>query len=78
MKVTITKPDSNLYEGEAKLLQLPGTGGVFEILNHHAPIISALTKGTLRMVINDNDTKSFQIRGGVVQCHDNQVLILVQ
>ena len=32
MKVKITKPDSTLFEGEAKLLQLPGTGGLFEIL----------------------------------------------
>ena len=28
MKVKITKPDSTLFEGDAKLIQLPGTGGV--------------------------------------------------
>ena len=47
MNVKITKPDSTLYDGEAKLVQLPGTSGLFEILNNHAPIISSLAKGTL-------------------------------
>ena len=56
MKVKITKPDSTLYEGEAKLLQLPGTGGLFEILQNHAPIISSLTKGVLRLVTTDDET----------------------
>ena len=40
MKLKIIKPDSTLYEGEARLVQLPGTGGLFEIMNNHAPINS--------------------------------------
>ena len=76
MKVTITKPDSTLFEGEAKLLQLPGTGGLFEILNNHAPIISALTKGTLRLVTDTDETKTFDIRGGVIKGQNNDILIL--
>ena len=67
MKVKITKPDSTVFEGEAKLLQLPGTGGLFEILQNHAPIISSLSKGTIRLVTNDDETKTFDIRGGVVK-----------
>ena len=78
MKVTITKPDSTLYEGEAKLLQLPGTSGLFEILNNHAPIISALTKGTLRLVTETDETRTFDIRGGVIKGQNNDILILVQ
>lgn len=78
MKVKITKPDSTLYEGEAQLLQLPGSDGLFEILKNHAPIISSLAKGTIRLMVNDKDTKTFDIRGGVVQCQHNEVLILVQ
>ena len=78
MKVKITKPDSPLFEGEAKLLQLPGTGGMFEILQNHAPIISSLTKGTLRLVTDGDETKTFDIRGGVVTGQKNDILILVQ
>ena len=78
MKVKITKPDSTVFEGEAKLLQLPGTGGLFEILQNHAPIISSLSKGTIRLVTNDDETKTFDIRGGVVKGQQNDILSLVQ
>jgi F-type H+-transporting ATPase subunit epsilon len=78
MKVKITKPDSTLFEGDAKLIQLPGTGGLFEILNNHAPIISALKKGTVRLVTELNETQTFDIRGGVVKGQNNDILILVQ
>ena len=78
MKVKITKPDSTVFEGEAKLIQLPGTGGLFEILQNHAPIISSLGKGTLRLVTDSDETKTFDIRGGVVKGQQNDILILVQ
>ena len=78
MRVKLTKPDSTLFEGDAKLIQLPGTGGLFEILNNHAPIISALKKGTVRLVTELNETQTFDIRGGVVKGQNNDILILVQ
>jgi F-type H+-transporting ATPase subunit epsilon len=78
MKVKITKPDTSVFEGEAKLIQLPGTGGLFEILQNHAPIISSLQKGTIRLVTDSDETKTFDIRGGVVKGQQNDILILVQ
>lgn len=78
MKVTITKPDATLFEGEAKLVQLPGTGGLFEILENHAPIISSLKQGVLRVVLADGSENTYNVRGGVVKAGHNQLLILVQ
>ena len=78
MKITVTKPDSTLYEGEAKLAQLPGSGGIFEILNNHAPIIASLTSGTLRIVDSEGQEQTFSIRGGIVKSQQNDLLILVQ
>ena len=78
MKVKITKPDSTLYDGEAKLVQLPGTGGLFEILENHAPIISSLQRGVLRLVDAEDREQTFDIRGGVVKGQQNDLLILVQ
>lgn len=77
MKVIISKPDTTLYDGDAKLVQLPGTGGLFEMLDNHAPIISSLSKGTIRLV-NDEGEKTFDIRGGVVKGQQNDLMILVQ
>ena len=78
MKVTITKPDSILYDGEAKRVQLPGTGGLFEILDRHAPIISSLKRGTLRLIDADDKEHTFPVRGGVAKGQHNDLTILVQ
>ena len=78
MKITITKPNSILFEGDVKLVQLPGTGGKFEILENHAPIISTLEAGDIRIVLPDNTEQIFKVRGGVVKGQQNDILILVQ
>jgi F-type H+-transporting ATPase subunit epsilon len=78
MKIKITKPDSILFEGDVKLAQLPGTGGLFEILNNHAPIISSLQKGSIRLVTDSDEEKLFEIRGGVIKSQQNDLLVLVQ
>lgn len=78
MKVKITKPDSTVFEGEVKQIHLPGAGGRFEMLENHAPIISALSQGTLRVVTPEGQEKLFDIRGGVIKGQQNDILILVQ
>ncbi len=77
MKVIITKPDTTLYDGEATLVQLPGTDGLFEIMNNHAPIIAALKTGDIRLVEAEGERR-FAIRAGVVKSQQNKVEILVQ
>ena len=78
MKVKIIKPDTTLYEGPATLLQLPGTGGLFEILENHAPIISSLGAGKIRLQADGKEEKSFEIKAGVIKGQENDILILVQ
>lgn len=77
MNVKIISPDTTQYEGPAKLLQLPGTDGLFELLHGHAPIISALKEGRIR-ILNEEGEMTFQIRAGVVRAQNNEVLILIQ
>ena len=78
MEVRIIKPNTLLFEGEATLVQLPSTNGLFEILNNHAPIISALGKGQIRVVTDQNQELMFDIKGGVIKGQQNKILILVQ
>ena len=78
MKIKITKPDSILFEGDAKLVQLPGAGGQFEILENHAPIISTLESGNIRIVLPDDTEQTYPIRGGVVKGQRNDFMLLVQ
>ena len=49
MKLNIITPEDTLYEGEVKSVQLQGTDGKFQLLNNHAPIISALAKGKIKI-----------------------------
>lgn len=78
MNVKILKPDTTLYEGTAKLIQLPGSNGLFELLENHAPIISSLTTGKIRLVLDDDKEKTIDIQAGVVKGQQNEILILVQ
>ena len=78
MNVKIIKPDTTLYEGAATLVQLPGTGGLFELLENHAPIISSLAAGKIRLQTQDGEVKLFEITAGVLKGQQNDILILVQ
>ena len=42
MLLEILTPDKKLFSGDVFGVQLPGIDGLFEILNKHAPLVSAL------------------------------------
>jgi len=77
MKLEILTPEKKLYSGEATMVQLPGVDGLFEILNNHAPIISALAKGSVK-VKSAEGSKSFSIGGGFVECLNNKVIVCAE
>jgi len=78
MKVEIINPDKTVFSGDADIVQLPGKDGSFEILNNHAPIISVLKKGKIKIVDKDKKTDYFEINGGVIEVVKNKVLILAE
>lgn len=78
MNLEIITPGKELYKGEASLVQLPGIDGLFEVLNNHAPLISALKAGKVKITDRDNQTQFFDINGGVVEVLDNKVLVLAE
>jgi F-type H+-transporting ATPase subunit epsilon len=77
MKLDILTPEKKLYSGEATLVQLPGVDGSFEILNRHAPIISALKTGTVKFKTTGGE-KRITINGGFVECLNNKVIICAE
>jgi len=77
MNLEIITPDTTVFKGEADLVQLPGIDGSFEILQHHAPLISALDKGRIK-VKKGNSEEFFEINGGVIEVLNNKVLVLAQ
>lgn len=78
MNVEIITPDQTIYEGEATLVQLPGVDGLFEILNNHAPMISALGKGKVKVKKAEESLEYFEISGGVLEVKSNKILVLAE
>lgn len=77
MTLEILTPDKKMFEGEATSVSLPGALGSFEILSHHAPIISTLQDGKLT-VRGSGKEEVFYIKGGVVEALDNVVTVLAE
>lgn len=78
MKLDILSPEEEVFSGEVETISLPGISGRFQLLNHHAPIISALTSGTIRYVLKNSQSEvSYEIKSGMVEMLDNSVVILV-
>ncbi len=49
MHLEIITPETKIFSGEIEAVQLPGVDGLFQILNGHAPIISSLTQGNVKV-----------------------------
>jgi F-type H+-transporting ATPase subunit epsilon len=45
-------------------------------LNNHAPIISTLSSGDIRVITTDNKTENFTINGGVIEMQNNKIIVL--
>ena len=74
MQVTILNPKHVLFEGEAKSIFLPGDMAEFELLDHHAPIVSILRPG--QVVIDGS--RGIPIKRGMVKFDNNECMILVE
>ncbi|MBH20067.1 MAG: ATP synthase F1 subunit epsilon [Crocinitomicaceae bacterium] len=75
MDVQIITPDKSLYDGKADLVTVPGTSGSIGILNNHAPLVSSLKKGDVKVILNEKE-EFFQINGGVIEVSKNKVVVL--
>jgi F-type H+-transporting ATPase subunit epsilon len=78
MLLEIITPDKRIYSGKVKLVRLPGTKGAFEILKNHAPIISSLEKGTIKVIEENGQELLFEVDGGVAENKDNKIIVLAE
>ena len=78
MFLEIITPDKKIFSGEVSLLQLPGTNGSFEILKDHAPIISTLAKGKIKLIDSEKTTQFIEINSGVVEVLKNKIIVLAE
>jgi F-type H+-transporting ATPase subunit epsilon len=79
MNLEILTPEKKLFSGHVYGVQLPGITGLFEVLDRHAPLVSALKAGRLKVLKDRNNHLSFfDIRSGFVEVLDNNVTVLVE
>ena len=74
MILEIITPEKQVFTGEVTSVKFPGTSGEFEVQNNHAPIISTLTSGVIRVITSGKDPENFEINGGVIEVLNNNVI----
>jgi F-type H+-transporting ATPase subunit epsilon len=80
MELEILTPEKKLFSGDVYGIQLPGISGSFEVLEKHAPMVSALGAGKMK-VLNDksgSNVTTFSIQGGFMEVLNNRVVVLVE
>ncbi len=84
MNLEILTPEKKLFSDEVYGVQLPGADGLFEVLDKHAPLVSALGKGIVKVLKDKHalkdkqSTQSYRIKGGFVEVLDNKATVLVE
>lgn len=78
MTLEILTPEQKVFSGDVYGVQLPGIGGSFELLDKHAPMVSALKDGVLKILKDKTATVSYKIKSGFVEVLNNKTTVLVE
>ena len=79
MQIEILTPEKKIYTGDVYGIQLPGVSGSFEVLDRHAPLVSALKTGVLKILLdNKGKTASYNITGGFIEVLNNKATVLLE
>ncbi len=78
MTLEILTPERKIFSGDVYGVQLPGIDGMFEVLEKHAPLISALKAGKLKILKDKTSTSSYEIQSGFVEVLNNVTSVLVE
>jgi F-type H+-transporting ATPase subunit epsilon len=78
MILEILTPEQKIFSGDVYGVQLPGIGGSFELLDRHAPMVSALKDGVLKILKDKTETVTYSIKSGFVEVLNNRATVLVE
>ena len=78
MTLEILTPEKKVFSGEVYGVQLPGIDGSFEVLDKHAPLVSALKSGKLKILKDKSNAETFAIQSGFVEVLNNKATVLVE
>ncbi len=78
MYLDIITPDKKIFTGDIKLIKVPGFNGSFEVMENHAPIVSTLTKGEIKVISDQGNETFYTITGGIIEVLKNKVSVLIE
>ncbi|MFM1929260.1 MAG: hypothetical protein RL387_588 [Bacteroidota bacterium] len=78
MLLEILSPEKKLFSGDVQGVQLPGIEGLFEVLDKHAPLVSALGVGQVKVLHKSSPSETYSIKGGFVEVLNNKTTVLVE
>ncbi|CAM1350913.1 F0F1 ATP synthase subunit epsilon [Tenacibaculum insulae] len=78
MFLEIVTPEAILFSSNVDSVTVPGINGEFQILNNHAPVVSILNKGTVKINVHTQEHSVFDdLHGSIVSLpEDEKVLTL--
>jgi F-type H+-transporting ATPase subunit epsilon len=74
----IVAPDRVVFQGEATSVTAPGTLGGFQVLFNHAPLLSSLDVGPLKVKNAQGVDTVYATGGGYLEVRENNVVVLVE
>lgn len=77
LKVSVSSPERMLFEGEATHVVAPAIDGFLGILEDHAPMMTLLGRGELRLD-GGGAGRRFSVSGGFLQVVDNHVRVVTE
>ena len=77
LTVSVISPERTLYEGQATAVVAPAYDGEVGILTDHAPMMTLLGRGMLRLE-GGGSTQRFTVDGGFLQVVDNHVRVVTE
>ncbi|MFZ2907458.1 MAG: ATP synthase F1 subunit epsilon [Cyclobacteriaceae bacterium] len=75
MHLEILTPEKKVFEGDVTIATFPGADGSFQIMDHHAPLVSLLKEGVVEYKSKET-SKNVTITGGVVEVLNNKIILL--
>ena len=90
MRLEVVSPEATLFSGEVNSVAVPGANGAFQVLDYHAPIVSILNPGTVKIggiiSLSEETAHHFNQRGedtflelpngGTLEMQQNEIVLL--
>ncbi len=77
-QIEIVTPQKLYFSGEVVSVTAPGENGLFQILKNHAPLLSSLKNGKVKLALADKSEKSFSISDGFFEVSSNKAILLTE